>query len=83
MNEYAERTEKVSRWMKIDEQLKKRALDCRKVRMFLATHPGSTSREIADGTGVKSSTPLFKMQGMGIIRVENQDSIKRWYVVPQ
>lgn len=83
MNEYADKATKVDKWMKVDEQLKKRALDCRKVRLYLAAHPGSTSREIGEGTGVRSSTPLFKMQGMGIIRVENQDSIKRWYVVPQ
>ena len=67
---------------------KKLALDCRTVRLWIAAHPGSTSKEIAEGTGIKSGRPLFKMVIMGIVRCTMEREAdgrrpQRWYVVPQ
>jgi hypothetical protein len=70
------------------ERSAKLALDCRKVRLFIAAHPGSTSKEIAEGTGIRYSRPLFKMVVMGLIRFtqERQEDGRRpqrWFVIPQ
>lgn len=67
----------------------KLAIECRKVRMYVAGNPGQTSREISEGTGVRSAhTRLLRMMLMGIVRQaqeKQEDGTRptRWYVVPQ
>lgn len=71
------------------EQIAKRALDCRTIRLWIAAFPGRTSFEVYKGTGIRNAqTRLFKMLGMGIVKMEQakeEDGRKpqRWFVVPQ
>lgn len=67
---------------------KRRALECRAIRLYIAANPGSTSREIADGSGCRNSDHLYHMLGMKLIRFTQQPEAdgrrpQRWYVVPQ
>jgi hypothetical protein len=65
---------------------KKRALECRTIRLYISAHPGSTSFEIAKGTGIRGEH-LYRMLGMKLIRFTQQPEgnrrPQRWYVVPQ
>lgn len=63
------------------EKQKKFALECRKVRMFIAAHPGTNSYEIRQDLGKSPSRHLSKMVGMGIVKVEGLEG--PYYVVPQ
>lgn len=83
MHQHATLATKADSHLKAEAKVKKRALECRAVRLFIASHAGSTSQEVAIGTGIRSSTPFYKMAGMGIIRFEEDNDIRRWYVVPQ
>lgn len=86
MNEYASSSTKARKAMEVEAKIKRRAIECRKIRMFIAQNPGSTTKQVQQATGVKSSGPFFKMLGMGIIRLDgptNTPSVSRWYVVPQ
>lgn len=84
MNDHASQSTKASKWIKAEAQLKKRALECRKIRLWLRDNPGATSREIGEATGVRNSSRLFKMLGMGIVRSDGGiGKSQRWYVVPQ
>jgi hypothetical protein len=64
------------------------ALECRKIRLFLAEHPGATSPEIKQATGISPRFHLAKMVGMGIVRWDGENfgtppMRQQWYVVPQ
>lgn len=64
------------------------ALECRKIRLFVANHPGVTSSDIKQGTGISPRFHLAKMVGMGIVRWEGENygtppSRQQWFVVPQ
>ena len=70
-------------------QIAKRAIECRKIRLWLATHPDATCREIFEGTGViNTQSRLLKMLGMGIVvfamkKKEDGRFRQHWTVVPQ
>ena len=69
-----------------EEVAKQRALDCRKIRMFIANNPPHTMDQIMKRTGIADETLFWKMEGMGIIeRNEHHDCRKdsTWRVVPQ
>lgn len=65
------------------------AIECRKVRLHIASHPGLTAREIAEATGVRpAGQRLFRMLMMGIVMNTNEKQEdgtrpQRWFVVPQ
>lgn len=73
--------------LKSEARAAKFALECRAIRMYLVTHPGSTTFEMkADGVKGRRDQALSKMLGMGIVRCEpGPDGHKafRWTVVPQ
>ncbi len=71
----------------IEAKHAKFALECRKIRMFIASHPGTTSYEIKQAVGGRYDLALSKMLGMGIIKceleaIDDKRSFK-WSVVPQ
>ncbi len=63
------------------------ALECRKIRMFIASHPGATSYDIKQSVGGRYDMALSKMLGMGIVKCELESIDDRrsfkWFVVPQ
>jgi len=65
------------------------ALECRKVRLFIAEHPGTTDYEIKQATKISPDFHLRKMVGMGIVELNQQydpdthGQSRKWYVVPQ
>lgn len=85
---------KSEKYVKKEKAKAEFAVFCRKVRMYIAAHPGVTSFEIRDAIGGRYDMALAKMLGMGIIRYEkaqlNDSSVNfpttscnRWFVVPQ
>lgn len=70
-------------------EIAERAMNCRRIRMFIADNPGTSTRQISAGTGLrKTDTCLFKMVSMGIIRcdLDTNDQghrVTKWYVIPQ
>lgn len=75
--------------MKDQQLVAKRAIECRKIRLFIAQNPGKTRKEIFEGTGIRpTDSRLFKMVGMGIISFTKElepdgTCPQRWFVVPQ
>lgn len=64
------------------------AIYCRKIRLWLASHPGSCGFEVRQEFGKRYDRALTKMLGMGIVRREQGISSNGgitfvWYVVPQ
>lgn len=64
------------------------AIDCRKIRLFLANNPGSTPLEIRKATKIRSVDEcLLKMVVMGLVRTETirggGHTRESWFVVPQ
>lgn len=64
------------------------ALECRKIRLFLANNPGSTPFEVRKGTKLRTvGECLDKMEVMGIVRseIKKEGGFSRevWFVVPQ
>jgi hypothetical protein len=57
------------------------AIECRKVRMFIAQNPGTSDFTIKEKTGIKPSRHLRKMIGMGIIKLEG--GLNSFVVIPQ
>jgi hypothetical protein len=57
------------------------AIECRKVRLFIATKPGASSFEIKQSVGFKPDFHLMKMIGMGIVKSDGPDG--PYFVVPQ
>lgn len=63
------------------------ALECRKVRLWIAAHPGATSHEIKAACGNRYDMCLAKLISMRIVRVERtkrepRGFVNKWYVVP-
>ena len=63
------------------------AIECRKVRMWIAANPGSTTPVLKAACGGRADMCLAKMLNMGIIRVDRERLptgrwCNRWYVVP-
>jgi hypothetical protein len=89
MNPYAPYASRADIELAQDAKRQKRALECRTLRLFIATHPGLTEKEIFEGTGIRTGEHLHRMLAMKIIRVvrptSNSTSTNhlRWYVVPQ
>lgn len=64
------------------------AIECRKIRVWIANNPGSTTIEIRKGTKVADvASHLAKMIVMGLIREETQTegrfTKEVFFVVPQ
>lgn len=61
------------------------ALDCRKVRLWLAEHPGATSFEIKQATKCRVDVALAKMLAMKLVKLEvtfeEGGRRRRWYVI--
>ena len=63
------------------------ALECRKVRLWIATHPNATSHEIKAACGSRYDMCLAKLISMRIVRVERtkrepRGFVNKWFVVP-
>lgn len=62
-------------------------IECHKVRLWLAAHPGATSWEIKQANGGRYDMCLAKMLHMGMIKVirtvgEDGRRVNKWEVVP-
>lgn len=68
--------------------VKKFAIECRKIRLWLRDNPGATSYEIKKAMGGRYDLALQKMHNMGIVtnsweaRADGGRTVK-WFVVPQ
>ena len=77
---------------KREQQEQEFALECRKVRLYVAKNPASTSYEVRKGAGVKTDNALHHMLNLGLVRFSGglgvhaeaeADRLRRWFVVPQ
>ena len=62
-------------------------IECHRVRLWLASHPGATSWEIKQANGGRYDMCLAKMLHMGMVKVNRTISddgkrLNRWEVVP-
>jgi hypothetical protein len=70
-----------------DEVCAKRAILCRKIRLWLAANPNSTTGAVMKQFSLADDSPLMKMEYMGIIACDTtggSDMARaKWRVVPQ
>jgi hypothetical protein len=64
------------------------AIECRKVRLWIAKNPGATSQEVKAACGPRYDMALAKMLPMELVRFErttgeDRRRITRWFVVPK
>jgi hypothetical protein len=89
MNQHVSYVARVDSAAAKDARRKRRALECRTMRLYIAANPGSTSKQIFDGTGVRNADHLYRMLAMKIVRFTQQPNCstqsrpQRWFVVPQ
>lgn len=81
--------DKVERRNELEEaQRAESAIRCRKIRLYIAAHPGTTFKEMKEHFGhMRLCVSLNRLDALGLIRAEVNDTAiegkRKWFVVPQ